>query len=517
MQNFTKFILALCLALLAAPVLADGWNVAETAHFRIYSKGPSAELSRRAAMLEDYRILLEASTNRGTITNAEPKLDIFLVDNMPTSRPFTPMSKLVAGIYIAAPTRIAAYADSGDKQDQTTLLHEYAHHFMLGTAGAVAYPAWYVEGFAEYFSTARFSPQTIEVGDVDTGRTSWLVYSDKWLPLEKILSGDYSWRSGDEVSLFYAQSWLMTHYMYRTPELTPKLGAYLAAVAAGEDSVAAFKQHVSDNLSGFQRLLRAYLMRQKLTYTRYTRSPKTPASVVVTPLSAAADPMLLQLTNLEFGVGGDAQDKAMATIKASAAKFPGDPLAERTLAYAELRYGDRADAIARLDRLIAAAPKDATLLRWRGEAELPGGSGGMVSAEELKAARVWFARAFKSNPEDWRTLYLYAMLENPYGGALKPQTLDVLLRAHELAPQVDQIGMAAALGLARANRMPEAAAKLAPIANDPHGGSLGDAAANLLPIARAGDATAFFAALDAARDERGAAGASENGDDKDED
>lgn len=505
MRGLKGFLAGLSLALLATPALADPWNVAETAHFRIYSQGPTAELSRRAAMLEDYRSLLEASTTRGAIKVAEPKLDIFLVENMPTSRPFTPMSKLVAGIYIASPTRIAAYADAGDKQDQTTLLHEYAHHFMLGTSGAVAYPAWYVEGFAEYFSTAKFAPQSIEVGDIDTGRTSWLVYSDKWLPLEKVLSGDYSWRSSEEVSLFYAQSWLMTHYMYRNPELTPKLGAYLAAVAAGQDSVAAFKQHVAENLSGFQRLLRAYLMRQKLTYTKYSRSPKTPASVVVTPLPPAADPMLLQLTNLEFGIGDDKRDKALAAIKASAARYPGDPLAERTLAYADLRYGDRAAAIARLDTLIAADPKDAALLRWRGEAELPGDKGGMVSAEQMKAARVWFARSFKANPEDWRTLYLYAMLDNPYGNTMKPQTLDVLLRAHELAPQVEHIGMAAAMGLARADRLPEAAAKLAPIANSPHGGSIGEAAAALLPLARAGNSQAFIEGYEAAREVQGKA------------
>ena len=51
MQKIVKLMSSLCLALLATPVLADGWNVAETAHFRIYSQGPSAELSRRAAML----------------------------------------------------------------------------------------------------------------------------------------------------------------------------------------------------------------------------------------------------------------------------------------------------------------------------------------------------------------------------------------------------------------------------------------------------------------------------------
>ena len=69
----------------------------------------------------------------------------------------------------------------------------------------------------------------------------------------------------------------------------------------------------------------------------------------------------------------------------------------------------------------------------------------------------------------------------------------------------NEIGMAAAMGLARADRLPEAAAKLAPIANSPHGGGINEAAAALLPLARAGDAQAFIAGYDAARQTGGAA------------
>jgi tetratricopeptide (TPR) repeat protein len=261
--------------------------------------------------------------------------------------------------------------------------------------------------------------------------------------------------------------------------------------------------------------MRSYLMRQRMTYTKITRSPKTPASVVVTPLSPAADPMLLQLANLEFGVGKDKRDKALNTVRASAALHPGDPLAERTLAYAEMRYGDRAAGVARLDRLIAANPKDSTLLRWRGEAELPS-EAGSFSGEQMKAARIWFARAFKANPEDWRTLFLYARLDNPYQNALKPQTLDVLLRAHDLAPQVDEIGMAAAIALGRADRLPEAAAKLAPIAFSPHASSTTEAAAALLPLARAGDAEAFVLGFDTVQQEQKAAAKAEADSDEDD-
>jgi hypothetical protein len=35
------------------------------------------------------------------------------------------------------------------------------------------------------------------------------------------------------MAMFYAQSWLLTHYMFRAEGMQPKLTAYLKAVAAG--------------------------------------------------------------------------------------------------------------------------------------------------------------------------------------------------------------------------------------------------------------------------------------------
>ena len=61
----------------------------------------------------------------------------------------------------------AKYRDSRtDLDPKSVLFHEYAHHFMLHHFPA-AYPAWYVEGFAEFFSVVAF-PQdgSIEYGKI---------------------------------------------------------------------------------------------------------------------------------------------------------------------------------------------------------------------------------------------------------------------------------------------------------------------------------------------------------------
>lgn len=472
---------------LGTPALAGAWHMAETAHFRIYSEGSVKVLADQAAVLEDYRGLLDALTTRPA-SSVEPKLDIFLLDGIGDARPFASMSRGIAGFYTATSGRIAAYSIADYPGAEETLLHEYSHHYMLGTPGDIAYPRWYSEGFAEYFSTAQFSPGKIQVGNPSPGRVDWLVYSE-WMPIDRVLTGKF--KRGIDVPRFYAQSWLMTHYLLRQPGMAEKLAAYLKALTAGDENVAAFRENIMAS-TDLQSALRHYLSQRKLTLTTYTRSPKTAAEVKITALPASADDMLLLLANLEFGLPKEDRDTAVKRARETAARYPGDPLAERTLAYAEMRYGDQAQGIAMLDKLLAAQPEDPVLLRWRGEAAWP--REGALDAVRAKEARKYLARAYKLDPRDWRTLYRYALVEDPFAKKLEPGTLEVLLRAHALAPQVDEIGVATAVALVRADRPAEAAKVLDPIAHSSHFGPIAEAVEPLIAQLRAGDTAGFLAA-----------------------
>jgi tetratricopeptide (TPR) repeat protein len=481
-------ITASCLALLAGPGQAGTWHLAETEHFRVYSKRSPDELVKEAAVLEDYRTLLDALTTRQGHGAAEAKLDIYLLNGIGESQPFESMSRGIVGQYVSNSGRVAAFSVADAPDSESTLLHEYAHHYMRGTAINVYYPGWYSEGFAEYFSLAKFSPTQIQVGGANVGRGDWLAYSE-WMPIDRVLIGKF--RIVKDIPRFYAQSWLMTHYLLRVPGMPDKLAAYLKAMTAGQDNVAAFRDNIMEPTK-FQAELRRYLSERKMTMTSYTRSPKTAAEVKLTRLPDSADPMLLYLTSLEFGLPRDKRAGAVNAVRSAAARFPGDPLAERTLAFAEMQYGDRAQGIQMLDRLIAASPADATLLRWRGDAEWP--REGSPDDAAGKAARKHYARAFKADPNDWRTLYRYAMVEDPYARPLAPGTLDVLLRAQNLAPQVPEIRLATAVALVRADRLADAGKVLEPIANTGHDGEFADAADDMLAKVKAGDSAGALTA-----------------------
>ncbi len=494
--------------LFAMPAAAEPWRMAETEHFRVFGQRSETKLSARAVLLEDFRGLLLTMTDGSDAAAAAPKLDIYLLDTIAQSVPFGKISPNIAGYYSASAGGIVAFAEE-TVLGEATLLHEYAHHFMLGGSRA-AYPAWYVEGFAEYFMTSRFAPAHIDFGDASKNRVEWLVHG-RWHPIDRMLARNFRARSSDETAMFYAQSWLLTHYLYRAPEMKGRLVLYLKAVAAGADPVAAFRQHIDPNPRGFNGRLRGYLKSTKLTYSRYTRTAGAAAAVKMTTLTPAAEQILLLGVMLERGLGSRDEDedeeeaesnaskadtarkaRILAAAKAAAGRWPDDPLARRTLILAEMQIGDAAAAQARLDGLLAASPNDSDLLRWRALLELRGP--GSRDAAARTAARRLLARAFTVAPNDWRTLHLYTRIA---ASAERPDksAADVALRAWELAPQVNSLIIDTATVLAASDRLPDAAVVLTRLANSPHRSPIADRAACMADAARAGDKAALFAAL----------------------
>jgi len=150
------------------------WLQAETPHFIVYSDGSEAKLREFSLLLEDYDALLRDLTG----TKAEPspnKLQVYLVRGVGQLREIRDTGPNTFGIYAASPGGIAAFAvrnDMGGRfgiEGEDVVLHEYAHHFMMQYF-PYSYPAWYVEGFAEYLMTAEFTPDRIEVGRVSPNR-----------------------------------------------------------------------------------------------------------------------------------------------------------------------------------------------------------------------------------------------------------------------------------------------------------------------------------------------------------
>lgn len=485
-------LFSLALLFAAAPARAE-WRRAESPNFIVYSQESEARLRERIMALENFDRLLRALTSVEE-PPALNKLHVYIVDGHDALRTLRPVAVGIAGFYTASPYGIAAFVDGrvptsargvGDRRQTDSneiLFHEYAHHFMM-QHGPNAYPAWYVEGFAEYFMTVQFRERSIDIGNFSQGR-AYSIVAGSWLPIERILYADSSGLNREQTSQFYAQSWLLTHFFYSSAERQAALGRYLVAVRQG-DRAAALQAATGMTPAALGQELRRYIRGGQIRYRRMTlESVQAPPPIIVTGLSAAAGDLMLYDAALRVGVQEENQTSYLARIRAAAERHGEDPFAKRVLAHAEALFGDRDVAKRLLETQLAAAPGDAELMYLMGMLHLSAAESGDEWEREARAARTWFTRAHRANENHFQTLYRFAQSMRGQPGFVSENTSNVLLLAHQLAPQVAEVTMNAAMMLISRGETADAEALLQPLAADPHDSGLAQAAKRLIESAR---------------------------------
>lgn len=484
MRQVIGAMLALLVAAGANPTAA-GWREVRTPNFVIYSDGSERSLRASAARLEDFDQLLR----RLTSTSAPPaeRLAVYLVDGAGDLAIVAGDAPGIGGLYAAQTGGTAVIALRGDAPGMTALemlQHEYAHHFMM-RYHPVYYPAWYVEGFAEYVATARFIDERVEIGRPNPTRAQALT-SRPWIPLGTVLSGDHHRLSGSARDQFYGESWLLVHYLFATAERGAALQRYLQALGQRVPEPIAFDLAFNRDHAALDEDLRRY-RNSRLTYGSAPAPGQfAPAAVEIRSLPESADDLLLPRIGLVLGLReAGSRTELLGRVRKAAARHPSDAFARRVRARAEVDVGDRTAGVAILDALLPQAPEDAELLFLRGLAEYLTGRAveGPDRAARYAQANPWFARASAADPTFYPAHFYFAATTRN-----ADEALGALLRARALAPSVPNIVLAAASVLIQRQRYEDAAAALGPVAADPHGGATSTRALEMLsglPLARA--------------------------------
>lgn len=482
-RTFSLLLVVFCFS---ASASAE-WRVAETKHFRVYSDGSEKALVAYARQLERFDWLLRLMTNVGA-EREMPPIDIYMVRSMKTLRTLADLPRDTGGFYEATPTGTAAFSVRINDSDDTSLdilLHEYGHHFMMFHFPYV-YPSWYVEGFAEYFSTADVKTDNMTMGLASRNRAGWLHYGT-WIDARVLLTSDaWSLKKRDDVAMFYAQSWLATHYLLRDPERSKQLTIYLKRLSEGEDLEAAFEPTFGMDMKTFDRRLNSY-MNGKITYTKLTikpgQAPEGPVSVRVLP--RAADTLLLPYAVLQVkGRDTEIAEKRLADLRREASRYKGDPWADERIAAAEAEFGDAALGRALLQPFLKARPDDGELNYLVGRSHMRSAEDGDEDAHHAQARR-HFTRAFKARPRHYQTLYNYVLAQKD---PRRPDVLDVLTEARALAPQVSEINVMLASIFVETGKFEHAQTILSSMMMDPHSPP-SDYVVDLLQRARAGAET----------------------------
>lgn len=475
-KNWLGGLLAGILVVLAPAVAEAKWLRAESPRFVLYGDLSESEIKAYILKLETFDSTLRVI--HGLPDAAPPtKLTVYLVRNHAgLQRVWPTVPERIAGFYIASAEDVFAVA-TYDRDGDQTLQHEYVHHFMAQNLSST-YSAWVREGVAEYFGTTEIRGQFVEVGKPNQGRANELQYFS-WLPLESVLTkGAFEDKNSD--GPFYAQSWLMAHYFMSDPGRQKQLQAYLAAVGDGEPPVAAMEKAAGMPLPQLDKTLRGYL-RGGMRYAQYTRSGYATPAVSITALGPAEEAVFLEAQQVKSGVPEDERKPLLEKLRALVAKHPGQRLPALTLGHAEISFGDRTAGEALLRKLIEADPRDAEALEFLAKSRRAAGDDdGDIRLAAYRESGALLAQAHKANNRRFQTLYGFAESRRVEPGYPNENTLEVLIVAQKLAPQVSEITLEAARGLMLRKRYDEAVALLEPVANNPHGGGAATAAKSML-------------------------------------
>lgn len=481
MSLYGKAAIAAMLTL-SAPAAAT-WREASSTHFMIYSEDGTTQLREFAQELERYDAAMRVMRD---LQPADPgkanRVTVYVVASLDKVRRLTGASagSGLAGYYrgqagssLAIIPRSLGYSDM---TAQVVLLHEYAHHFMAANY-ASAWPLWFVEGFAEFNSTASFgSDGSVALGKPPQFRAYNLVNASP-MPIEKLLQPD-KFKDAHEGDVFYGRAWLLTHYLTLTESREGQLGKYLAAINAGTPNLQAAREAFGD-LGKLNSDLNSYL-RKSMHYYSIPAKLLTTGPIEVRELGPAEQAMMNLRIRSRNGVDDQGAAEILPLARAAAAGFPNDPFAQTTLAEAEFDMGNLDETLAAANRALMIDPKsmDALLYRARVLEARAKKSGGDPAA--WKAARAAYAVANRIDPNDPRPLRGYYESFGPAGIAPPKLAIDGLLRAQMLAPQDDSLRMRAADQYLRDGKLDEARAMLAPVAYDPHTSEASKAALKMI-------------------------------------
>jgi Flp pilus assembly protein TadD len=377
------------------------------------------------------------------------------------------------------------------------LLHEYSHHMMLQNVTA-AYPAWFREGFAEFYSTARFEKDGSMGFGAAANHRAWSLVGMSPLPIELLFDPTRRKLSQDEwVATIYGRGWLLTHYLMFDRARQGQLNAYLNAINGGKGSLEA-AQSVFGDLKVLDRELKTYLNRRMIPYLPMKAEQLTIQPVALRALRPGESAIMDLWMRSQVGVTKEDAARVARDMRKAAAPWPDDPAVQAALAEAEFDAGDLAAADAAAARAIAADPKNVAALTFRARVAFDRAKASGGDEAVWKNVRRLIGQANRADPNHPQPLILYYQSFAAQGIAPTRLAVDGLLQAFALAPQDVGLRMNAARQLLVDGKAAEARRALAPIAFDPHGGTLGQAVAAVIAKLDSSGTKAALEAWDAA-------------------
>jgi tetratricopeptide (TPR) repeat protein len=505
-----RFLKLLALLLMVVPGAAHAeWLKAVSPSFIVYGNMKEAQLVEFTQKVERFDTFLRRKFGIAG-ESAPTRLPIYIVGMNTTvgtlaNRSGPPsQSSWMKGFYRVGthgPMAVMQQIRSDGKYDldsDTVLFHEYVHHFMFQYFPG-AYPAWFVEGFAEFYSTTEFDKE----GKASYGRPAYHRAHDlieaRAVPLEKLIDAEVSKLSGTERLSLYARGWLLTHFLFSERDRKLQLDGYIRAVNAGADGLTAARQAFGD-LAALDKALNAYLAKRTMTAMRQLDPTPVTDKIVVSVVEAGEAATITERIKARRRSNQEERPLLIASLEKARAKFPDSPAILTLLAQLHYEGEENAKALTFANAALAAAPDYPDALLYKGIAEMAElVRNDVVDVAGWKAARGFIAKANRADPENPYPLFHYFKSFKSQGIETPAIAGSGLAKAFSLTPQDWELRFAYTSHLIEQGKLADAKTLLKPVAFDPHGGSGAEYARRLMAridraLKKGGTAKAFYEA-----------------------
>lgn len=228
------------------------WIRVSSPHFAVLTNAGEKRGREIAARFEQMRSVFAQLLMKNRVNISVP-LDIIAVKSDSDYEKLAPVSKgrLTAdsAFFLPGPDRNYIVLDLADENSWRIVAHPLAH--MLLNFNYPPTQGWFDEGFAEYFSSLQDSGKQMQIGgdpELTAPATQGvlpgpqrqstpsslvsLLSAPVWLSIPDLFTTRHdvpSYAEGNRHTMFYAESWMLTHYLITNDKLS-ETGTYLGLV-----------------------------------------------------------------------------------------------------------------------------------------------------------------------------------------------------------------------------------------------------------------------------------------------
>jgi tetratricopeptide (TPR) repeat protein len=247
-------LMPLFLVALAAPSLASGkdepkWLEVHTAHFSVITDAGDKRGREVAARMEQMRAIFGQLLLKDKLKMPVPITVVAFKSDKQYALVAPAKQGLAAGFYVPGWDRIYIALNLFEADSWRSIAHPLAHYLLNYNYPPTA--GWFDEGLAEYFGSIQIGRQ-VDIGGDPELALEWhedifdemrrdpnvpqsltqLVSSPVWLSMVDLFTMKHDGsgtREGTHNTLYYAQSWMVVHYLLNKNKL-PDAGKYFDLV-----------------------------------------------------------------------------------------------------------------------------------------------------------------------------------------------------------------------------------------------------------------------------------------------